>query len=74
MVQISYLPKKEQKADKLRLITHYLLHTRQFAKRQRTWFRKIKEINWFDANDPELLENVWQKIQEYLVPLRVSNE
>ena len=55
-------------------IADTILHTRQFAKRQRTWFRKTKEINWFDANDPDLLENVWQKIQEYLVPLRVSNK
>ena len=55
-------------------IANTVLHTRQFAKRQRTWFRKMKEINWFDANDPDLLDNVWQKIQEYLVPLRVSNE
>ena len=47
-------------------IADTILHTRQFAKRQRTWFRKIQDINWFDANDPDLLENVWQKIQEYL--------
>ena len=47
-------------------IADTILHTRQFAKRQRTWFRKIQDINWFDANDPDLLENVWQKIQEHL--------
>lgn len=55
-------------------IADIVLHTRQFAKRQRTWFRKTKDINWFDANDPDLLENVWQQIQEYLVPLEVSNK
>lgn len=47
-------------------IADTILHTRQFAKRQRTWFRKIQNINWFDANDTDLLENVWHKIQEYL--------
>jgi len=26
-------------------------NTRRFAKRQLTWFRKDKEINWFEAND-----------------------
>ena len=26
-------------------------HTRRFAKRQMTWFRKDKDINWFDPND-----------------------
>ncbi len=45
-------------------IADIVLHTRQFAKRQRTWFRKIPDINWFDANDPDLLENVWQKINK----------
>jgi len=43
-------------------IADIILHTRQFAKRQRTWFRNIQEINWFEVNNPNLLENVWQKI------------
>ncbi len=47
-------------------ISDTILYTRQFAKRQRTWFRNIREINWFDGNNPDLLENVWQKIQEFL--------
>ncbi len=47
-------------------IAEAILHTRQFAKRQRTWFRKVQSINWFDANDPDLIDNVWQRIQEYL--------
>lgn len=29
------------------------LHTRQYAKRQLTWFRKDQEINWFTATDTE---------------------
>lgn len=41
-----------------------VLHTRQFAKRQRTWFRAYPEIEWFDADNPELLEKVWQRVQE----------
>lgn len=27
------------------------VHTRQFAKRQMTWFKRMEGINWFDAND-----------------------
>lgn len=42
-----------------------VLHTRQFAKRQRTWFRAYPQIVWFDANDPDLLEQVWQLVQEF---------
>lgn len=29
------------------------VHTRQYAKRQMTWFRKDAQIRWFSANDPE---------------------
>ncbi|BAU63300.1 tRNA delta(2)-isopentenylpyrophosphate transferase [Stanieria sp. NIES-3757] len=42
-----------------------ILHTRQFAKRQRTWFRAYPEIEWFDVNNPNLLELVWQRIKEF---------
>jgi len=35
-----------------------VLHTRQFAKRQRTWFRGNSEIQWFDANSVDLVEQV----------------
>jgi tRNA dimethylallyltransferase len=41
------------------------LHTRQFAKRQRTWFRMYPEIEWFDAEQPDLLEQVWERVQEF---------
>jgi tRNA dimethylallyltransferase len=42
-----------------------ILHTRQFAKRQRTWFRANQQIEWFDADNPHLLEQVWQRISEF---------
>ncbi|QKQ73259.1 tRNA (adenosine(37)-N6)-dimethylallyltransferase MiaA [Nostoc sp. TCL240-02] len=42
-----------------------VLHTRQFAKRQRTWFRAYPQIEWFDANDPDLLDKVWHRISEF---------
>ncbi|XHX78933.1 MAG: tRNA (adenosine(37)-N6)-dimethylallyltransferase MiaA [Stenomitos frigidus ULC029] len=43
-----------------------VLHTRQFAKRQRTWFRADSAIEWFDADSPTLLEQVWQRVEEFL--------
>ncbi|MBE9214072.1 tRNA (adenosine(37)-N6)-dimethylallyltransferase MiaA [Plectonema cf. radiosum LEGE 06105] len=43
-----------------------VLHTRQFAKRQRTWFRKDSSIEWFDTESPDLLEQVWLRIQEFI--------
>lgn len=43
-----------------------VLHTRQFAKRQRTWFRAYPQIEWFDADAPDLLKQVWQRVQEFM--------
>ena len=43
-----------------------VLHTRQFAKRQRTWFRAYPEIEWFDANALDLLEKVWGRVAEFI--------
>lgn len=43
-----------------------VLHTRQFAKRQRTWFRANSQIEWFDADRPDLSERVWLRVQDFL--------
>jgi tRNA dimethylallyltransferase len=42
-----------------------VLHTRQFAKRQRTWFRAYPQIEWFDVDADDLVEKVWQRLQEF---------
>ncbi len=42
-----------------------ILHTRQFAKRQRTWFRAYPEIEWFDVSTPDLLDRVWRRVAEF---------
>jgi tRNA dimethylallyltransferase len=41
-----------------------ILHTRQFAKRQRTWFRGIPEIVWLNSEDPDLLEQAIDLISQ----------
>ncbi len=43
-----------------------VLHTRQFAKQQRTWFHADPTIDWFDADAPDLVDRVWQQIQQFL--------
>jgi tRNA dimethylallyltransferase len=47
-----------------------VLHTRQFAKRQRTWFRAYPDIDWFDADSPDLLEKVWQRVEVFIKTLK----
>ena len=43
-----------------------ILHTRQFAKRQRTWFRAYPEIDWFDVSAPDLCDRVWLRVEEFV--------
>jgi tRNA dimethylallyltransferase len=35
-------------------------HTRNYAKRQLTWFRKDTEVHWFRADDPVLTDKILQ--------------
>ena len=35
-----------------------VIHTRQFAKRQRTWFRANSQIKWFDSDGSHLVDRV----------------
>ncbi len=46
-----------------------ILHTRQFAKRQRTWFQANAQIEWFNAGCPDLLEQVWLRVKNFLLSL-----
>ena len=43
-----------------------VLHTKQFAKRQRTWFNGITEIEWFDADIDDLVDRVWQRVLAFV--------
>ncbi|NJP08418.1 MAG: tRNA (adenosine(37)-N6)-dimethylallyltransferase MiaA [Leptolyngbyaceae cyanobacterium RU_5_1] len=43
-----------------------VLHTRQFAKRQRTWFRACPIIEWFDADSSNLVNRVGQRVEGFL--------
>ncbi len=45
-------------------IAQTILQTRQFAKRQRTWFRQVPEIEWFDADRSDLIDAVWLSVQQ----------
>ncbi|MER3433568.1 MAG: tRNA (adenosine(37)-N6)-dimethylallyltransferase MiaA [Leptolyngbya sp. ERB_1_1] len=47
-----------------------VLHTRQFAKRQRTWFRADRAIEWFDSDAGDLVDQVWKRIEEFCAVAR----
>jgi tRNA dimethylallyltransferase len=43
-----------------------VLHTRQFAKRQKTWFRANHQIEWFDADSSDLFEKVLYLVKYFI--------
>ena len=47
-------------------IAQTILHTRQFAKRQKTWFRGRSEIKWLDSEEENLLAMAWEQIVDFL--------
>ncbi len=47
-------------------IEQIIQHTCQFAKRQRTWFRKEPRIEWFSAGDPTLVEQVSERVDSFV--------
>ncbi len=49
-----------------------VLHTRQFAKRQRTWFRSCPDIEWFDADAPNLIDQVWHRATYFLLSKKMN--
>ena len=44
-------------------------HTCQFAKRQRTWFRKNSQIEWFAAAAPTLEAQVMRRVEQFIQTL-----
>ena len=44
-----------------------ITHTRQFAKRQRTWFNAYPDIEWLNSDDPNLLDQVGNNVKSFLV-------
>ncbi|MGP1375541.1 MAG: tRNA (adenosine(37)-N6)-dimethylallyltransferase MiaA [Almyronema sp.] len=47
-------------------IAQTVSHTKQFAKRQRTWFRQSDQIQWLAADAPDLLDQAIDRIQQFL--------
>lgn len=54
------------KLPKDELIPTITLHTRQFAKRQLTWFRRAPNLIWMEAEDPRLEEEIDKQVDEIL--------
>ncbi len=54
----------EGKTDLQTAVAEIKIHTRQYAKRQMTWFKKNKEVKWFSAGDSgPIVEYVNEKLR-----------
>ena len=47
-------------------IEQTVMHTRQFAKRQRTWFHAQSDIHWLDPTQADMLQQGEQLVAEFL--------
>ncbi len=47
-------------------VAQIVLRTRQFAKRQRTWFRADPSILWFEATGDRFEQDAWNSIENWL--------
>lgn len=56
---ISYLKKERSKEEAIELLKR---NSRRFAKRQLTWFRRMKEVNWYDVTDLSR----WSEVEEII--------
>lgn len=52
--------------DEATAIEKAITATRQLAKRQLTWLRSMKDIHWYDSDDPQLLAKVKEKIFHFI--------
>ena len=53
-----WLPYFNQEQSLERVIAAIQQNTRQYAKRQMTWFKKDPTVQWFDATAPHLLDTI----------------
>ena len=51
-----------------------VIHTRQFAKRQMTWFRRTPGIIWFDCDDASLVPRIQSTVERYLESLCLNHQ
>ncbi|MEA5018456.1 MAG: tRNA (adenosine(37)-N6)-dimethylallyltransferase MiaA [Erysipelotrichaceae bacterium] len=56
----------QNKFDKEVIVNNIKLHTRQFAKRQYTWFNNQLPVKWFDINDDTFMSNIHKEVKEWL--------
>ena len=58
-------PYFEEKADVSECVEAIKKNSRNFAKRQYTWFRNQLEVQWYDVKEPNWKEQCMRQLQEW---------
>jgi tRNA dimethylallyltransferase len=56
----------DKKIDYEKMKSKYIQSEYQYARRQMTWFRRMSDIHWFEADDKNLLIKTSQLISDFL--------
>lgn len=56
----------EDKIDYEEMRRQYIQSEYQYARRQLTWFRRMNDINWFEANDKNLIDKTSLLIADFV--------
>jgi tRNA dimethylallyltransferase len=59
----------EKKASEQSAVDKWINEEKKYAKRQMTWFKKIKSINWFNITEPK-----WREKVEFMVKKWYSSD
>lgn len=66
---LAYLADESGRDEAVELIK---LHTRQFAKAQMTWFKRIPNVEWFDVAADETPEQIADRLTEFVRQVMAS--
>lgn len=61
-----FVPYYQGKLPLERVVEDIKTHTRQFAKRQYTWFNNQMDVNWFDITENEYKSNVYKTVKDFI--------
>ncbi|MBR0138408.1 MAG: tRNA (adenosine(37)-N6)-dimethylallyltransferase MiaA [Erysipelotrichaceae bacterium] len=61
-----FVPYFEKEKSLEEVLTDIKTHTRQFAKRQYTWFNHQMNVSWYDVSDPDYRKRIYEDVRSFL--------
>lgn len=60
------IPYYKKQASLEDCVNQIKVHTRQFAKRQYTWFKNQMDINWYDIENSDYPNNIFDQVERFI--------